>query len=353
LRSLDAATRADLADRLGTRKDALDRVLDDLINCGLVSEGRTAGRGAATVLRLESAGRCIASVHVRPARTFVTLTDLSGRKLSTVESFPTLHESSDFVLRLTDAVRRLVAAQAEIDRCQAVDVVFSGAVEHGGRVVLHAPLLGWGEATLRARLTAALGLPCDMQDAAVDGMLSLWIEPKPGAAHGPARDAGNLGVVSVSDDVGVGIVIYGDVPGHSLESARPMRWQQISNAATIERYLGRSREGQDPQGRLDIEELIGKARAGDVRALSALFATAHALGACLASLVRRFSLARIYLDGEIASAWDVIERAVRGGLASSTGSEAAAVEIVALSPHRRRLRGAALVGSILPPRRVA
>ena len=125
----------------------------------------------------------------------------------------------------------------------------------------------------------------------------------------------------------------------------------ISNLATLSRYVGRPISPRQPLpaevADLTVDTLGVRARAGDVRALVALLATARYLGLGLAAIVNAFDPARIYVSGEITTAWDLIEATVRAGMAERTLVAAAADPdiVVVRADEQPRLRGAAaLVG---------
>jgi CubicO group peptidase (beta-lactamase class C family) len=129
----------------------------------------------------------------------------------------------------------------------------------------------------------------------------------------------------------------------------------VSNLATISRYVGRPFPPSQPIPRelasMNVLDVVGQARAGDTRALTALGTTGRYLGLGLAMIVKSLDPGRICIGGEITAAWDLIEPAVREGLAER-GLIAADTEIVMVpSDEHLRLKGAsALVGR--PPTRV-
>jgi len=100
--------------------------------------------------------------------------------------------------------------------------------------------------------------------------------------------------------------------------------------------------------RVSVEDVIARARGGDVKAMTAVLTTARYFGLGLASIVNAFDPARIHVGGEITAAWDLIEPTVRGGLAERVlVASAADTEIVPVAAEEHpRLRGAsALVGA--------
>ena len=96
----------------------------------------------------------------------------------------------------------------------------------------------------------------------------------------------------------------------------------MSNLATVSRYLNRSLDPGKPIRRmsssLTVEDLVSRARHDDRLAVAALEATARYLGAGLAAVVNAVDPARIYIGGEITTAWDMLEPIVRAALDERT-----------------------------------
>jgi predicted NBD/HSP70 family sugar kinase len=303
-------------------------------------------------------------VDVRVTRTFLVLTDLVGTELSPVRSFATAAEPQEFVSRLAGELRQLLADHPEAGRCHGVGVAFPGMLDRTASVVVQAPALGWHDVSLKAALVAAIGLPVVLENAAkACALAQIW------NVRGDAPP-GDFVFVSVSDGVGVGLVLGGDVLrgrhnvagefGHlplDIEGPRCACgargcWEAyVSNLATLARYTGQSLVPGQPLptelAQLTVDHVIGRARAGDASAKGALSTTGRYLGLGLASIVNTLDPARIFIGGEISAAWDLIEGEVRRGLAERALRAAGAdTQIVVVAAHEHpRLRGAAaLVG---------
>jgi predicted NBD/HSP70 family sugar kinase len=295
----------------------------------------------------------------------MVVTDLVGRELTAVRSFETDGEPQAFSAHLAAEVDRLLADYGESERCLGVGVAFPGMLDRSGSVVLRAPTLGWRDVRLREPLAERLGLPVVMENAAKACALALiW------SARGD-EPPGDLAFVSVSDGVGVGIVMAGEVLrgrnnaagefGHlplSIDGPRCACgalgcWEAyVSNLATLSRFVGVPYAPHRPipaaMARATVDEVIAAARAGDAKAATALVTTGRYFGLGLASIVNAFDPDRIHVGGEITAAWDLIEPAVREGLAERVLVAAAAdTEIVRVATEDHpRLRGAAaLVGA--------
>lgn len=368
VRARQPISRADLARLMGVRRSVVTLIVNDLLERGLIFEGATGeterGRKP-TFLYIDSRRRAVLAADIRASQTFLMLADLVGKPLTGVISFPTSRDPKQEVAALAARIRQLLAEHPEIDACEGVGVVVPGMVEHTTMRVLHAPTLGWRNVDLRDPLAAATGLPVQIENSGrACALAQVW-------AH---RDeaVGNLVFVSVSDGVGVGVIIDGElVRGHhniagefghvplSLDGPRCSCgangcWEAyISNRATLARYFGRAiSEDQGLQDarvrQFTIEDLIARARAGDAKAVAALEATARYLGLGLASVVNALDPARVCIGGEITLAWDLLEGAVRAALAERALTPAAAeteIRPVAATEYPRLQGAAALVAA--------
>ena len=226
--------------------------------------------------------------------------------------------------------------------------------------MLHAPTLAWRDVNLRDPLAAVLGIPVHIENSGkACALAQLW------ATRSDVVASGNSVFVSISDGGGVGVVVNGEVMrgrhntagefGHvplSIDGPRCSCgatgcWEAyISNLATLSRYFGRDlsdgrlREAEETT--FTVEDLIARARAGDAKALAAVNSTARYLGLGLASIVNSIDPARIYIGGEITTAWNLIEPIVRSALRERTLTDfggATEIHIVPAEEHPR-LRGA-------------
>jgi predicted NBD/HSP70 family sugar kinase len=239
-------------------------------------------------------------------------------------------------------------------------------VERSSGRILRAPTLGWHDVDIRELLAAATGLPVHVENSGrACALAQVW------ATRSDPAVAGDLAFVSVSDGIGVGIIAggellrgrhniageFGHVPlsidGPRCSCGATGCWEAyISNLATLSRYFGRSL--QDAKlipaeiATFSIDDLIARARSGDAKAVTALQSTGRYLGLGLASLINSVDPARIYIGGEITSAWDMIEPIVRAGLAERTLAPAAGdpdIRIVSPSDYPRLHGAAALVAA--------
>lgn len=364
VRAKQPVSRADLARLMGTRRGPVSLIVNDLIAEGLVFEGATgeAPRGRKPkFLYIDSRRRCVLAVDIRPTRTSLMVTDLVGRPVVAMTSFPTEADPAKFVKTLAARVARTLADHKAIGECSGIGIVVPGMVDRTGSAILFAPRLGWRDVPLREPIARATGLPVQIENSGrACALAQIW------ATRSEAIDR-DVAYVNVSDGLGVGVVVrgellrgrhnvageFGHIPlnmdGPPCACGAAGCWEAyVSNLATLSRYFGREISPRKPLPRevstFTVDDLIARARGGDGKAIAALHATAHYLGIGLGALVNAIDPARIYLGGEIISAWDLIEPSVRQAIRSRTlaPATATAVELVIVpASDYPRLRGAA------------
>lgn len=364
IRTRQPLSRADLARQMGLRRGPVSLLVNELIADGLVYEGAKgeAARGRKPqFLFIDTRGRCVVAVDIRPSRTTLMVTDAVGRPLVGLDSHPTERDPARFVAELARHVRRVLGDHPELGRCEGIGVVVPGMVDRGGERVLFAPRLGWRDVPLRQPLAAATGLPVHIENSGkACALAQVWTARRESA---PPDD---FVFVSVSDGLGVGVVVGGEllrgrhnvagefahtplsIDGPRCACGAAGCWEAyVSNLATLSRYFGRPLAADRPlpaeYATLTVDDLVVRARAGDAKALAAVQSTARYLGLGLASVVNVVDPARIYVSGEITEAWDLLEPTVRGALQERALSPAAPdieMSVVPAEDHPR-LRGAA------------
>jgi predicted NBD/HSP70 family sugar kinase len=365
VRTHQPISRADLARKMGVRRGAISLIVNDLLRDRLIFEGATgeAVRGRKpTFLYIDSRRRAVVAVDIRASETFVMLADLLGNPLTGVVSVPTVRDPHALVKGLARRIKTLITDHPEVDACDGIGVVVPGMVEHSTMQVLHAPTLGWRNVDLRDPLASATRLPVQVENSGRACALAQAWAMRDDIGGTP----GDIVFISISDGVGVGVMIHGELLrgrhniagefGHvplSLDGPRCSCgangcWEAyVSNRATLARYFGRSAEDTRPipaeHRRFSIADLIARARAGDAKAAAAIESTARYLGLGLSAVINALDPSRVYIGGEIMAAWDLLESPVRSALAERALTPAAAdtdIRAVAASDYPR-LRGAA------------
>ncbi len=366
IREHQPISRADLARHLNITRGVVSTLVQELIAQGVIYEGATgdAARGRKpTFLHIRTRDRLAIAVDIRFSKTYLMLCDFSGRQLA-LEAHDTIFSVPEFIKDLSVRIRRMLKTHGVKATCEGIGLVVPGMVDQRTGLILNAPALGWRGVDIRDKLAAATGLPVQIENSGrACALAQLWL------VRGEVTGPNSFVFISVSDGVGVGMVVNGElIRGHdhiagefghiplSLDGPRCLCgssgcWEAyISNLATLSRYFGWNLSKLSPKSLHDAEhssfsvlDLVARARGGDAKALAAIQATARFLGLGLGTIVNTVNPDCIYMAGEVITAWDLIEGTVAQALAERALTESAArtplrVSITQESP---RLRGAA------------
>jgi N-acetylglucosamine repressor len=366
IREHQPISRADLARRMNMTRGVVSVLVQELIAQGVIYEGATgeAARGRKpTFLHIRTEDRLVVAVDVRFSKTYLMLSDFAGRQVA-IESFDTVFSIPEFVKDLAARIRRMLKRQGKGASCEGVGLVVPGMVDERTERILNAPALGWRGVDIRAKLAGATGLPVHVENSArACALAQLWLE------RGEAVGGHSFVYVNVSDGVGTGIVINGELLrgrdhiagefGHmplNLDGPRCMCgangcWEAYtSNLATLSRYFGWNLSKLSPktlreaeQNSFTVLDLVARARSGDAKAVAAVQTSARFLGLGLAAIVNVINPDGIYLAGEITTAWDLIETHVRDAMAERILTDSAARTPLRVTSTQEypRLRGAA------------
>lgn len=365
IRTHQPVSRADLSRLMETNRANITFLVNQLLEEKLVCEGaqgneKVRGRKP-TFLYLNSQKSFAVAVDVRASRTFLMMTDSIGRQIGDINSFPTELDPQKFVAALVARIRQILRGLPDASGCEGIGIVIPGMLDRKSGVVLHAPTLGWRDVNLLAPLQAEFGeVEVHLENSGKACALSqIWATRSDGAAFN------DIVFVSVSDGLGVGIVIngellrgrhntageFGHVPlsidGPPCSCGANGCWEAyVSNLATLSRYFGKNVSQRQPQSletaEFTIEDLISRARGGDSRALTALHSTARYLGLGLASVINAIDPSLVYIGGEITEAWDLIEPHVREAIKERTLTRELGATPIRTVPaiEHPRLRGA-------------
>ena len=366
IREHQPISRADLARGMKMTRGVVSVLVQELIAQGLIYEGATgeAARGRKpTFLHIRTHDRMVVAVDVRFTRTYLMLCDFSGRELA-IESYDTIFSIPEFVKDLAGRIRKLLKTHGLGVRCEGIGLVVPGMVDQRTGKILNAPGLGWRDVDIRTKLSGAIGLSVHIENSGrASALAQLWLK------RGEATGGHNFVYISVSDGVGLGIVVNGELLrgrdqiagefGHmpiNLDGPRCMCgangcWEvYTSNLATLARYFGWNLSKHSPKRLKDAErssftvlDVVARARSGDSKALAAVLATGRFLGVGIASIINIVNPDSIYVAGEITTAWDLIEDTVRQAIGERALTEGAVrTPLRVASAHDYpRLRGAA------------
>jgi predicted NBD/HSP70 family sugar kinase len=359
IRSHQPLSRADLARHSGLQRSTVSLITEQLIEERWVTEGANgrAPRGRRPrFLHLNQERVGIIGVNVRPIMTTIALADLDARFV-TQESLPTARDPEQFIAEVAPRLRNLFNLRPEITY-EGIGVSLPGRIDAATQRLVFAPNLGWRDADLKTPLEKATGLHVELENAAnACALAEIWFARRTETVH-------NLVAVTVSEGIGVGVIVNGQLMrgstgvagefGHitivedGLQCACGNRgcWEMYaSNSAPVRYYAqaatrGRSRSEPGPSGSdPSFDDVLRLAEQGDPKANEAFDQMAHYLGCGIAMLVSGLAPDVVVVVGEVTRLWNRIGPSIKKVVESRVFSHAS-TRIVPTDPSAQpRLRG--------------
>ena len=311
IRSRQPVSRADLARLSGLQRSTVSLITEQLIAEKFVIEGPTGrlprGRRP-TFLRLNDQ-RAIIGIDIRPIQTTVALADVNGHFVSQ-EAMPTPRDPRVAVEELIPRLRRLLDSHTD-KMFEGIGINLPGRFDFKSQRLVFAPNLKWPEFDLKTPIECATGLDVELENAANACVLAeMWF--------GQARGVRDLVVVTVSEGVGTGIFLNGQLIrglngmagefGHvPLDPSGPLCtcggrgcWEVFaSNRAALRYYLESAAQAGGPS----FQDLLALAEQGDSLASKALDKMAHYLGRGMRMIVAGLAPEVIVVVGELTRSW--------------------------------------------------
>jgi predicted NBD/HSP70 family sugar kinase len=324
LRERKHVSRADLSRSTGLQRSTISQIVEQLIAERWVTEGAFGSlpRGRRpTLLHLNTERAGIIGIDIHPFTTTIALARLDTSFIAEA-SIPTRSSADEFIVLLCRRVTNLIKSHPRV-RFEGIGVSLPGRVDPRSHEMIFAPNLLWRGLDLKKRLEDATGLPVEVENAAnACALAEFW-----SGRH--SEDVRNIIAVTVSEGVGVGLIVNGQLVrgpsgtagefGHvSLDENGPLCncgnhgcWEvYASNTAASRHYrdLISVRSRKKNNGSMhSFADVLRHVRQGDARAGQALDQMAHYLGLGFAMLVSGFSPELIIVVGEVTKAWDRIE----------------------------------------------
>jgi len=337
-------SRADLARGSGLSRTTVSSLVSELLENGLVVETEDRGtpyKGGSgrppllVALALRPGG--VAGVDIGHGHVRVAVSDRSAQILSEVETStdadPRGHETLDLA---ADLVRRAAdEAGIPVADLLMVGLCVPAPIDRRSARVDHSILPGWNELIPADELGRRISLPVVVDN---DANLGAIAEHQYGAGRGVA----DLLYVKLASGVGAGLVLGGRVHrgatglageiGHVLarEGGAVCRCGSrgcLETEVSTRRLLELLRRTLDET--LEIDELITRAREGDLTCARALADAGRNIGVAAATLCNLFNPQRIAVGGSLGAAGDLLLNPMRESLElRAIPSAAADAEIV-------------------------
>jgi predicted NBD/HSP70 family sugar kinase len=343
-------SRADLMRQSGLQRSTVSVITEQLIAEGWLREGAVGllprGRRP-TFLHLNENRAGIFGINIQPYTTDIGLANLSGHFLAQ-ETISTPKTSAIFVTKFTSRVHELMK-QHPMMAYEGIGVSLPGRVDLSSQKFIFSPNLGWHAADLKGQLENATGLSVSMENAANACALSeFWF----GKYTDGVR---NLVVVTVSEGIGVGMILNGQLVrgtsglagefGHvAIEENGPQCgcgntgcWEVFASNLAAVRYYNEMGHGKNSVR--TYVEILARAQQGDPLAVKTLERMARYLGKGIAMLVMGLAPDVIVVVGDVTHVWDKVHPIIQD-VVRRWASTHPAVRIVASNPASQpRLRG--------------
>ena len=311
VRSRQPVSRADIARLSGLQRSTVSAIAESLIADGWLIEGlmgRLPRGRRPTFLHLNTE-RAIIGIDIRPTKTIIATSDINAH-FDFQEIFPTPSSAEKAIKELTSRLQRLMQIRKGVT-FEGIGISLPGRINPKTQVLCFAPNLHWQNADLKIPLAQVTGLEVELENAAnACALAEIWF--------GPSDNIHDLVVVTVSEGIGTGVYMNGQLVrgaegmagefGHvTLDPNGPLCacgnrgcWEMLaSNRAATRYYNEKSRQDDGP----NFTELLALADQGDVQAAKALDTMAVYLGRGLRMLAVGLGPAAIVLVGEVTSAW--------------------------------------------------
>ena len=353
-------SRADLMRRSGLQRSTISVITEQLISEQWLREGAVghASRGRRpTFLHLNENRAGIFGINIQPGTTDIGLANLSGHFLAQ-ESLVTPASADKFVNQVGKRIRELRRAHPQM-AYEGIGVSLPGRVDLTSQKLVFAPNLGWLEMDLKVQLEKATGLSVDLENAANACALSeFWFGQHPEGIR-------NLVVVTVSEGIGVGMIMNGQLVrgtsglagefGHvTINETGPECgcgnrgcWEVYASNSAAVRYYAEAgspvRNGWPallkPAAARTFEAILHLAEQGDSLAAAALNRMAHYLGKGIAMLIAGLAPDVIVVVGDVVRAWDKVGPVVQEVIQQRSSTHAATKIMASGLVPPPRLRG--------------
>jgi predicted NBD/HSP70 family sugar kinase len=311
IRTRQPISRADLARVSGMQRSTISLIVEELVDEFWVLEGPTGrlprGRRP-TFLRLND-DRVIIGVDIRPIQTTVALADVNG-KFTSQEVMLTPADPKVAVQSIIQRIQTIIRS-CRNKKIEGIGISLPGRFNQTSDLLVFAPNLKWRDVDLRNPIVKATGLEVELENAANACVLAtVWFDRMEACR--------NLVVVTVSEGIGAGVLIngqlarglngmageFGHVPldpeGPECSCGSRGCWEVFgSNRAAVRYYL----ESGAHAGGLRFQDLLSLADQGDTLAAKALETMAHYLGRGMRMIVAGLAPERIIVIGDLTRSW--------------------------------------------------
>jgi predicted NBD/HSP70 family sugar kinase len=351
-------SRADLMRCSGLQRSTVSVITEELINNNWLREGDLGesirGRRP-TFLHLNENRLGIFGINLQQFSTHMGLADLNGRFIAR-ETFPTPVDL-DQLAHQAGGILRARMVQYPHMQFEEMGLSLPGPINPSTHEFMLGSNLCWNAADLKDKLESATRLSVCIETTANACALSeMWFNTS-------LKNSRNIVVVVVSDGIGTGIVVNGqlvrgssalaggfghvviDENGPQCSCGNRGCWETLASNLAALRYYTESggKNGSNSRGsltKLSFGDIMRLAERNDIRACEALDQMAHHLGAGIAMLMMGLAPDAVVVVGEITRAWDKIKTTVMKTIQRRSFSHPSTRILAAAPETQPQLRGA-------------
>jgi predicted NBD/HSP70 family sugar kinase len=359
VRKHQPVSRADLMRFSGLQRSTVSVIAERLIADRWLREGAMGNlpRGRKPTFLHLNADRCaVVGVDVQPAITTVAVASMDAQLLAQ-ESVPTPKDPNEFILRSCRRIKDLLRAHPK-NSYEGIGISLPGRIDAVTERLISAPTLGWKDLDIKTPIESAIGLPVKLENAANACALNeLWSSQR-------TEGSGNVVAVTVSDDIGVGMIMNGQLVrgstglagefGHVLQMPNgPMCrcgnsgcWEAMASNSAAVRYYAEATSV--PKGEIGSKsnmvtvpfaDILRLVEQGDPKACRALNRMAHHLGTGIAMLATGLAPDVLVVVGEVTRAWGIVEPIVTAAVRRRLSDRSSIRMFAGNSESQPRLRG--------------
>jgi predicted NBD/HSP70 family sugar kinase len=359
VRKHQPVSRADLMRFSGLQRSTVSAIAERLISTHWLKEGAMGNlpRGRKPTFLHLNAERCaVVGVDVQPATTTLALASMDARLLAQ-ESVPTPKDPADFISRSCRRIKDLLHAHPK-KSYEGIGISLPGRIDAETGRLIFAPTLGWGDLDLKTPIENSVGLPVKLENAAnACALAELWSGQN-------TEGAGNVVAVTVSDDIGVGMIMNGQLVrgstglagefGHVVQMPNgPLCrcgnsgcWEALASNSAAVRYYAEATSvpkgeigSKSDMATVPFTDILRLVEQGDPKACRALNRMAHHLGTGIAMLATGLAPDVLVVVGEVTSAWGKVEPIVTAAVRRRLSTRSSIRIVAGNSELQPRLRG--------------
>jgi glucokinase len=329
-------SRTRIAEKLGVSLPTVLRIIDELIEEGLVRlQGETEWSGGRrrSLVEFNADRNVVVGVDLGGTKMFGAIADLGGTILDEIEFSRHGTSGEESYTRLLELIEALMASPKLHGRAiLGIGVGAAGVTLHREGVVTWAPSLNWRDYPLRKRLNEKFNLPVIVDnDVNLAALGELWF--------GAGQNIQNMIMITIGTGIGAGIIIDGALYRGAHEAAGEIGYlmpgleflgrsydgfgalEEVASGTGIAQQAQRLLAGEwlpEDLEKLTAEDIFDAARHGQEWARSLVNRAVDYLAIMVASVSAYFDPELIVLGGGVSRSPDLLFEPIMTRIAATT-----------------------------------